>query len=111
LNLEGSRVNTLLPFCFLEGTKVPEIARFNGSVIAIYYADHPEPHFHVLHGEYEAVVSIAKLEVTEGCLAPATKRRVLKWASKNQESLQELWKILEKGDPVDIQQIKEALRE
>ncbi|MFB3041815.1 MAG: DUF4160 domain-containing protein [Candidatus Poribacteria bacterium] len=29
---------------------MPEISRFFGIVIAIYYRDHPPPHFHAKYG-------------------------------------------------------------
>jgi hypothetical protein len=37
---------------------MPEISRFFGIVIAIYYRDHAPPHFHAVYGEDEAVVTI-----------------------------------------------------
>ena len=42
---------------------MPEISRFLGIVIAMYYRDHAPPHFHAVYGEYEATVSIASGEV------------------------------------------------
>jgi hypothetical protein len=38
---------------------LPEISRFLGIVIAMYYRDHQPPHFHAKYGSYEIVVSIA----------------------------------------------------
>jgi hypothetical protein len=37
---------------------MPEISRFLGLVIAIYYRDHNPPHFHARYGEHEVVVDI-----------------------------------------------------
>jgi hypothetical protein len=31
---------------------MPEICRFLGIVIAMYYNDHEPPHFHAYYGEY-----------------------------------------------------------
>ena len=31
---------------------------FFGIVIAMYYSDHPPPHFHARYGDFEAVVNI-----------------------------------------------------
>ena len=42
---------------------MPEISRFLGIVIAMYYRDHAPPHFHALYGEYEATINIAAGEV------------------------------------------------
>jgi hypothetical protein len=37
---------------------VPEISRFLGIVIAMYYNDHLPAHFHAKYGEYEVTVRI-----------------------------------------------------
>ena len=37
---------------------MPEISRFLGIIIAMFYRDHPPPHFHAIYGEYEIVVEI-----------------------------------------------------
>ncbi len=35
---------------------MPELCRFYGIVIQIYYDDHPPPHFHAKYGDYKAVL-------------------------------------------------------
>ncbi|MDE0235896.1 MAG: DUF4160 domain-containing protein [bacterium] len=37
---------------------MPELCRFYGIVIQMYYGDHPPPHFHAKYGGHEAVVDI-----------------------------------------------------
>lgn len=37
---------------------VPELSRFFGIVVAMYYDDHPPPHFHVRYGERLAILEI-----------------------------------------------------
>lgn len=37
---------------------MPEISRFLGIVIAMFYSDHAPPHFHARYGEYEVTVRI-----------------------------------------------------
>ncbi len=37
---------------------MPEISRFLGIVIAMYYNDHSPPHFHALYGSHEIKVFI-----------------------------------------------------
>ena len=34
---------------------MPEVARFYGIVIKIFFGDHPPPHFHAIYGEYNAL--------------------------------------------------------
>ncbi len=45
---------------------MPEISRFLGIVIAMYYNDHPPAHFHAKYGEYEVTVNIHDTDLT-GC--------------------------------------------
>ena len=49
---------------------MPEISRFLGIIIAMYYNDHAPPHFHVKYGDIEAVIAIDTGEVVEGRLPP-----------------------------------------
>ena len=37
---------------------MPEISRFLGIVIAMFYSDHAPPHFHARYGEHEVTVRI-----------------------------------------------------
>ena len=48
-----------------EGT-VPEISRFFGIIIAMFYDDHSPPHFHVRYGDQKAIVAIETLGVLRG---------------------------------------------
>jgi hypothetical protein len=37
---------------------MPEISRFLGIIIAMFYKDHALPHFHAIYGEYEITVEV-----------------------------------------------------
>ena len=37
---------------------MPEISRFLGIVIAMFYSDHAPPHFHARYGDHEVTVRI-----------------------------------------------------
>lgn len=45
---------------------MPEIARFYGIVIKLFFGDHPPPHFHAIYGEYNAIFDIETLKMIEG---------------------------------------------
>ena len=45
---------------------MPEICRFYGIIIRMFYNDHNPPHFHVIYQEFEALMSITTLEILEG---------------------------------------------
>lgn len=48
---------------------MPEISRFLGIVITMFYREHGPPHFHASYGEYNIVVSILD-GVVSGAPAP-----------------------------------------
>lgn len=41
---------------------MPEISRFFGMVILMYWDEHNPPHFHVRYGEFNAVITIEPLK-------------------------------------------------
>ncbi|MEA5420352.1 DUF4160 domain-containing protein [Spirulina sp. CCNP1310] len=45
---------------------MPEITRFYGIVIKMFFGDHSPPHFHAVYGEYNALVGIESLGIIEG---------------------------------------------
>ena len=47
---------------------MPEISRFLGMVIQMYFSEHNSPHFHVQYNEYQAAILIENLGVMEGAL-------------------------------------------
>lgn len=49
---------------------MPELSRFYGIIIRMYFDDHAPPHFHAAYGREEAVVGIEALAVLDGHLPP-----------------------------------------
>ena len=47
---------------------MPEVSRFYGIVIQIYYGDHPPPHFHALYAGQVAKIEIETLQVIDGSI-------------------------------------------
>jgi hypothetical protein len=70
---------------------MPEIARFYGIVIKLFFGDHPPPHFHAVYGEYVGLFDINTLEMIEGDLPRRAKKLVIEWAKSNQADLQAMW--------------------
>jgi hypothetical protein len=50
---------------------MPTIALIDGVRITIYARDHPPPHFHAKHAEFEALISIVTGDVLDGSLSRA----------------------------------------
>jgi len=70
-------------------SRMPEISRFYGIVIQIYYGDHPPPHFHALYGGNVAKIAIETLQVIDGSLPKRALGMVLDWATLHQQELRE----------------------
>jgi len=47
---------------------MPELCRFYGIIIRMFWSDHPPPHFHAIYGNHEAVVEILTSEIIAGSL-------------------------------------------
>ena len=70
---------------------MPEIARFYGIIIKLFFGDHPPPHFHAVYGEYVGLFDIDTLEMVEGDLPKRAKKLVVEWASIHKEELKKMW--------------------
>lgn len=68
---------------------MPEVSRFYGIVIQIYYGDHLPPHFHALYGGDVAKIAIESFQVIDGSLPKRALGLVLDWASAHQSELRE----------------------
>ncbi len=69
---------------------MPEICRFYGIVIKMFYDDHSPPHFHAEYGGREAEVSIDTGRVRKGRLTPRAERMVTEWANQHRCELEEV---------------------
>ena len=68
---------------------MPEVSRFYGIVIQIYYGDHPPPHFHALYAGEVAKIAIETLQVIDGSIPKRALALVLDWTSIHQQELLE----------------------
>lgn len=70
---------------------MPEISRFYGIIIYIYFREHNPPHFHAVYGDEEILIEIATLRVLSGHLSPRALGLVIEWASIHQKELKKTW--------------------
>jgi hypothetical protein len=70
---------------------MPEIARFYGIVIKLFFGDHPPPHFHAVYGEFNGLFDIDTLEMIEGDLPERARKLVVEWAALYQSELRQMW--------------------
>ncbi|MCA0389379.1 MAG: DUF4160 domain-containing protein [Bacteroidetes bacterium] len=79
---------------------MPEISRFYGIIITMYYNDHNPPHFHARYGDDVVIVSIEDMEIIEGNFPSRASNMVLEWAKQNKIKLQENWDNIRNEKPV-----------
>jgi len=70
---------------------MPEITRFYGIVIKMFFEDHNPPHFHAIYGEYEVLIDISTFAVFAGHLPPRALGLVIEWATQHQDELLNNW--------------------
>ncbi len=79
---------------------MPELARFFGIIITMYYHDHAPPHFHVRYGSQKAIIAIDTLATIEGALAPRVLGLVIEWAAIHRDELRAAWTLAELEAPL-----------
>jgi len=73
---------------------MPEVSRFLGILIFLYYKDHPPPHFHAQYGKHAAQIDIRTLEVIAGSLPRPQLALVLAWGFLRQRELMQAWEAV-----------------
>jgi hypothetical protein len=79
---------------------LPEISRFFGVIIAMFYNDHAPPHFHARYGEQRAIIAIDSLTVLSGRLSPRVLGLVMEWGAQHQDELREDWRLAQQQAPL-----------
>ena len=70
---------------------MPEISRFYGIIIKMFYKDHNPPHFHAEYQEFEAIIDINTLQVVKGDLPKRALILVIEWALEHRIELMGNW--------------------
>ena len=78
---------------------MPEISRFLGIVIGIFYSEHGVAHFHAVYGEHEISVEVESGKI-HGQFPARALRLVLEWASLHKQELIENWQLARQGQPL-----------
>ena len=78
---------------------MPELSRFLGIVITMFYRDHAPPHFHAFDGDFEIEVSIEDGVVT-GKFPKRALRHVLEWYDLHKVELLDDWKLASQRKPL-----------
>lgn len=72
---------------------MPEIARFYGIVIKMFFKpkEHEPSHIHALYGEYMGEFNVRTLEMIQGDLPNKAQELVREWLALYQSELQNMW--------------------
>jgi hypothetical protein len=80
---------------------MPEISRFYGIVIAMYFKEHNPPHFHARYSGYKASIGINDFKLLDGKLPPKALGLVVEWAAEHQDELRRNWEKARNKMPLD----------
>ena len=79
---------------------MPEISRFLGVVIAMFYNDHAPPHCHARYGDLEIRVDITTGQVLSGSFPKNVESLVLEWVGLRRSELMINWALAGKRKPL-----------
>ena len=80
---------------------MPEISRFFGIAVAMFYAEHGVPHFHAVYGEQKVSIGIEDRVVLEGTLPPRALRLALEWCRLHEAELLANWHRARRGERLE----------
>ncbi len=79
---------------------MPEISRFFGIIISMYYDEHNPPHFHAEYGKYEIIINIESGTI-KGEFPKKELRAVLEWYDLHKEELLQDWQLAVNRKPLN----------
>ncbi len=82
---------------------MPEISRFYGIIIVMYWernTEHHSPHFHAIYNEFDCKYEIPNLNILDGVLPNKAHRMVLDWAKNHIKELETNWKLAIRNEPL-----------
>jgi phosphomannomutase len=78
---------------------MPEISRFFGIVIRMYFDEHEPAHFHARYGKHIVAIRIDDLGLMAGSLPPRVLGMVFEWGTLHRSELLENWQLLRASQP------------
>ncbi len=79
---------------------MPEISRFFGIIIGMFYDEHNPPHFHARYGNNKIAIRIKDFTVLEGYLPPRAMGLVMEWVTIHQDELLKNWEAAKLNQPL-----------
>ena len=78
---------------------MPELSRFLGIVIGMFYREHGAPHFHAVYGGHEISVEVETGRI-HGQFPPRALKLVVEWRDLHKAELLENWALAKAGEPL-----------
>ncbi len=78
---------------------MPELSRFLGIVIGMFFREHGVPHFHAVYGEHEISVEVETGRI-HGAFPPRALKLVIEWNALHQSELLENWQLAKQRQPL-----------
>jgi hypothetical protein len=86
---------------------MPEISRFLGIIIRMFFNEHNPPHFHAYYNEYKAEIDIHSFEIIAGELPKRVYKLVVEWALEHREELMKDWNLMRNDEqPLPIKPLE-----
>jgi hypothetical protein len=82
----------------LQSAHMPELSRFYGIVITMFYVDHARPHFHARCGGESIAIEIDG-DGMRGSFPPSRLSLVFEWRELHRAELRENWMRMRAGEP------------
>ena len=79
---------------------MPEISRFLGIIIAMFYNEHSPPHFHAKYGDFDVTVTIEH-GVVSGEFPKRALAHVLEWLQLHKSELLKNWELAKLRKPLN----------
>ena len=73
---------------------MPEVARFYGIVVKMFFKpkEHDPSHIHAIYGEYVGIFDLTSSEMTDGDLPLTAQRLVKDWLALHKDELEVMWR-------------------
>jgi len=78
---------------------MPEISRFYGIVIYMFYNNHSPPYFHMKYQEYEATFEI-EMGIIRGDMPKTAMKLINEWVEQHKEELLNNWNMIKERKPL-----------
>ena len=79
---------------------MPEISRFFGIRILMFYEEHAPPHFHARYAGQSAVLNLESLALVKGDLPGRALGLVVEWGREHRDELRANWDRARQSQPL-----------